>query len=175
MANFKGSHKIILSLVVGFVVGLLLGWLLFSEPEGVVEEVIENETESQVLSEEDIPELGESGVEGDRSIFVEDQLIEVKDQPAGSDVFISRVALKKSGWVVVHEEKDGVRGNILGARRFDAGVFQGFVPLVLQTSAGERYYATLWHDDGDRQFNYKVDMFTTDNVGEIISMRFEVY
>lgn len=81
----------------------------------------------------------------------------VNDQPAGLKVDISSVTLPKGGWVVVHESIDGKPQNILGAQRFDAGLWDGTIDLLRNTEEGEMYYVMLHKDNGDKQFDYKND------------------
>src|SRR3989338_895756 len=51
--------------------------------------------------------------------------VSVSNQVAGDMVKLGSVDMTVDGWVVVHEERDGKPGNILGAQRFDAGSYAG--------------------------------------------------
>ena len=98
--------------------------------------------------------------------------VKVADQAAGNKVILSSVLLEKSTWVVVHEDRDGKPGNILGAHRFNAGVSLGVVELVRGTTAGGVYYTMLHIDDGERGFDYKKDIPLTDADGNFVLTRF---
>lgn len=99
--------------------------------------------------------------------------IAVNDQPPGMAVAISFVTFAHDGWVVIHEDRDNKPGNILGARRFNAGERQsGSVELLRATESEKVYYAMLHSDDGDRQFALEKDLPITDPHGNIIMMRF---
>src|SRR3989344_5238479 len=47
--------------------------------------------------------------------------LQVRNQPPGDSVLIDAVILAQNGWVVIHEDRDGQPGNILGARRLGEG------------------------------------------------------
>jgi hypothetical protein len=86
-------------------------------------------------------------------------MVSVQDQSAGDMVAIGRVDMTVDGWVVIHEDRDGAPGNILGAQRFDAGSYSGGqVELLRGTVAGGKYYVMLHADDGDKMFDHKLDM-----------------
>ena len=91
-------------------------------------------------------------------IFVETDEVLVKDQEADESVFLTKVALMKGGWVAVREGSLEDAGPILGAARFDAGVWQGDVPLLRSLEAGKTYHAVLYYDDGDKKFDFKKDI-----------------
>lgn len=91
------------------------------------------------------------------ALFVDKNEVRVKDQEAGGRVFISQVSLMQSGWVAVRELAGSAYGNILGAARFDAGVWQGEVRLLRATIAGNMYAAVMYQDDGDGIFDHQKD------------------
>lgn len=98
--------------------------------------------------------------------------VAVDDQDAGSTATIRMVVLDEEGWVVIHEDWNGVPGNILGARRLSAGEHQAIVvDLLRSTENGKVYYAMLHRDDGDRAFAHTRDLPLTD-AGSAIMMRF---
>lgn len=101
--------------------------------------------------------------------------IAVNDQQPGLSVAVALVTLARDGWVVVHEDRDGKPGSILGAQRFNAGANQsGSVDLLRATEEGKVYYAMLHSDDGDRAFDHTKDLPITDPQGNVILMRFVV-
>jgi hypothetical protein len=86
-------------------------------------------------------------------------LINVVDQKPGIMVSIGSVDMPADGWVVVHEDRNGTPGNILGAQRFDAGSYAGGqIELLRTTLIGGQYYVMLHADDGDKLFDHKLDL-----------------
>lgn len=107
------------------------------------------------------------------AVLVGGNAVAVGDQAPGATVAVSFVTLVESGWVVVHEERDGAPATILGARRFDAGSNQsGTVELLRPTEEGRVYFAMLHADDGDRQFDHTKDLPIRDPQRNVILMRF---
>lgn len=99
--------------------------------------------------------------------------IAVNDQAPGLSVEVRLVTLARDGWVVIHEDRDGKPGNILGAQRLGAGANQsGSVELLRAIEEGKVYYAMLHSDDGDRAFDHTKDLPITDPQGNVILMRF---
>lgn len=79
-------------------------------------------------------------------------------QEAGSLVVITEVQVEEPTWVAIHEDVDGKPANILGAQLFDAGVHSGTVALLRNTEPGRTYHALLYKDNGDRVFDYVIDL-----------------
>lgn len=100
--------------------------------------------------------------------------ISVDEQPAGSSVTVNMATFGVPGWVVIHEDKDGALGNIIGAARFDPGIHLGEVPLLRNTVSGGMYHAVLYTDDGDREFNQATDAIIKDADGKSIESTFSV-
>lgn len=166
----KVNTRIIVAVVIGFVVGFGSAWLWLNRPtssSGLV-----GGTERQAADEE---RKKNEESEDSKGVFVEENLVLVKDQSAGNEVFISRVELKTPGWVAIHEDISGEPGRILGAARFDSGVYQGTVELLRNTESGSIYYASLRGDNGDKEFDIKTDLALTDELGEVVFMQFEAY
>ena len=100
--------------------------------------------------------------------------LQVRNQPPGDSVLIDAVILAQNGWVVIHEDRDGQPGNILGARRLGGGSHTGEqVALLRGTIGGLTYYAILHNEDGDGVFNHTKDLPLKNESDEIIMMRFE--
>ncbi len=99
--------------------------------------------------------------------------ITVSDQAASSVVFLSGLTLAQSTWVAIHEDAEGEPGRILGAARYDAGVSSGNVELLRPTVRGGLYYAVLYVDDGDRQFDSKKDVQVKDETGKTVMASFK--
>lgn len=99
--------------------------------------------------------------------------VSVEDQKPGDGVVIQSITLATNGWVVIHDDNSGKPGHILGAHRFNAGTYTGRdVELLQQTEEGRVYYAMLHADDGDKQFDYRVDLPVKDETGNPVMMRF---
>jgi len=163
----KNYQIIALALVAGLLVGFFVGRMTVSDNTSkdttLDKEVLDG---SAAISDFQLNNDGEVLV-----IQADGSIVNVKDQKAGSNVFISRVELTKDGWVAIRE----VEGNILGAGRFDKGVHQDSVVLLRDTVVGQQYYAVLYADDGDKLFNFEKDPIIVDISGNPISMMFEVY
>lgn len=99
--------------------------------------------------------------------------VSVEDQKPGNNVIVESLTLATNGWVAIHDDNNGKPGHILGAHRFNAGTYAGQnVELLKETEDGKVYYAMLHADDGDKQFDYRVDLPVKDETGNIIMMRF---
>lgn len=150
---------------VAFLAGLVIGigstWLYFTggEPKAAVD-----------------TEPGKEKVEGsriDRTVSSEENWVVVEDQFPGNQVQLKAVSFSDSGWAAVYEDRDGEPGNILGAQRFDAGEHTGTVDLTRGTEEGSLYYVILHRDDGDREFDFKIDTQLLDEDGNRIEMKFQ--
>lgn len=114
--------------------------------------------------------------EASNKIFsVSKDSVSVEDQKAGNSVFIKSVAFVESGWVAIHEDLNGTPGNILGARRFNAGKSDGIVELLRNTIAGNKYYTILHRDDGDGEFDHTKDFVIYDSEENPVSVTFETF
>lgn len=119
------------------------------------------------------PALSTGGLDISGVTLAGGNAIAVNDQSLGNAANIAMVTLAKDGWVVIHEGRDGRAGNILGAKRFNAGQNQsGAVELLRSTEEEKVYFAMLHSDDGDRQFDRAKDLPVTDPQGNVIMMRF---
>ncbi len=98
--------------------------------------------------------------------------IVINDQYPGNVAYISSVQFAKPGFVVIHEDKDGIPGDIIGSIYFDKGTNTGKVMLSKNTVDGKMYYAMLHSDDGDKTFNASKDLPLKDSKGNIIMKTF---
>ena len=98
-----------------------------------------------------------------------DESLDVADQPAGMSVMVKSTKLVQTGWVAVRDSS----GRTLGAGRFEAGVHMNIeVPLLRATTAGERYQALIYVDDGDKAFDLKKDILVTNDDGSVAGVLF---
>lgn len=99
----------------------------------------------------------------------------VEDQPAGLIVHVRHAAVDEGKWVVIHEDREGILGNVLGAARFVRGTTEGAVELLRATSPGSTYHAVLYADNGDRAFSLSDDTPLSDVSGTIKGVTFSAY
>ncbi|MAZ40980.1 hypothetical protein CL654_02590 [bacterium] len=96
---------------------------------------------------------------GDTGSVSNSNSVTVESQVAGESVLVKELTLSDRLWVVVYEERDGDKGNILGARRLQEGSHNDqIVTLLRGTEAGNRYYVLLHNDDGDDIFDFTKDL-----------------
>ncbi len=95
------------------------------------------------------------------------------DQPAGEHVSVS-YRLPEEAWIAIREDNNGASGRILGARLFAAGSGSGEIPLLRPTVPGSTYQALLYRDNGNRQFEYHVDLLIMSAVNAPIESTFQV-
>ncbi|MEK7606084.1 MAG: hypothetical protein AAB458_00585 [Patescibacteria group bacterium] len=110
-------------------------------------------------------------IENDSLVKVGSDSVAVKNQKAGDVVYVDSVTLTKSGWVAIREESSG---SILGAARFDGGVWQGTIILLRAMTVGSSYSAIVFHDDGDKEFDFKKDTVVMRN-DVVVSASFIAY
>lgn len=158
----KLTYIIIGALVAGAAVATGIGYYSYNGQEDAsYEEQFENLMESDF---EDF-NLEEATLPSDSRILVE-------NQSPGLSVHIASLMLTKDQWVVIHEDKNGSPGAILGAGRFRAGMTFGDVELLRATKEGMTYYAMLHRDDGVTGFDPKSDLPSSDDAGHAIMSSF---
>tara|TARA_B100000745_G_scaffold272541_1_gene200474 strand:+ start:2958 stop:3452 length:495 start_codon:yes stop_codon:yes gene_type:complete len=160
----NSTHKTILSFIGGFITGAIIIWAAIvydtNRPKAELESITTTPTDMQTAESET------GGV-------VESQDITVRNQLSGDLVTVSSVTLANNGWIVIHEETDGLIGNALGAVRKDAGTYTDVtIPLLRATAEGLRYWVVLYSDDNDRLFNIKNDFPLKDTTGNVITKSF---
>jgi len=147
------------NLVAAFFIGLLvgLGGYYLVDNSDVVK-ITKKTVDKEDGGKMEVVESGDVVKDIDIKTGDFDNSISVNDQPAGLKVDIISVTISKDGWAVVHENTDGVPGNILGAQRFDAGTWDGSIDLLRNTEEGNMYYVMLHIDNGDKEFDHKKDL-----------------
>jgi len=98
----------------------------------------------------------------------------ISDQAAGDQVLVKDINFKKGGWLAIYEDRDGLPGNIIGARYFPAGLTADAAVDLLRPTVKGRYYARFHKDNGDHQFDLKVDFALLDSSGNPVTLRFTV-
>jgi len=152
--NELGSKRVVLTAIVFFLIGFGAAWMVAKPVEAPKEDTSEQET-----IENNIPLMGSNA-------------IEVDDQKVGPTVSIKSIKFERAGWVAIHDDLDGVPGNILGAAWFPSGENSGAVELLRNTGDGKTYFAMLHNDDGDKKFDHKIDVPITDASSTIIMVKF---
>jgi len=173
--------KIALSFLGGFIVGILIiwGWNAYTN-KNYVKDITPTTTSPENMvatttkdSKDTTTENGSSITKIKTKNIVPFANITVTNQPSGSTVKVASVTLKKDGWVVVHEEKDGLIANALGAVRKNAGEYKNItIPLLRNTVKNKQYWIVLYSDNGNRQFNLKEDLPVKNTDGKIIMNSF---
>ncbi|MFA6364898.1 MAG: hypothetical protein WCW78_00650 [Candidatus Paceibacterota bacterium] len=153
MGMVCSQKKVVVYSLVSLLVGLLVGWIIFSPARPATE-------------------TGENEVSATPLVLSGKNVVSVDDQLPGTTVTIQSVTLENAGWVAIHEDRDGKPGNILGASWFPAGTNSGSVELLRTTTDGGTYYAMMHNDDGNKLFDYKVDMPLTDESGNPLMVKF---
>lgn len=98
--------------------------------------------------------------------------VSVISQESGNLVVVTEAEVLEPTWVAIHEDVDGKPANILGAQLFDAGTHSGTVALLRNTEPGHKYYAILYKDNGDRVFDYTIDLPVERASGGVVSASF---
>lgn len=186
-------QKIVGLLVVGAVVGAG-GYLLFSDKKQAAN-VTENtgemseETGDTSADGESIKPVGDNGgemtavgsvsstqpTETSSSVGASANVVVAENQSSGGSVLVKLASLAQDGWVVVHEDRDGKPGNVLGATYRTAGLYNNVtVRLLRGTTAGGTYYVMIHKDDGNKDdFSLKTDTDVMTSAGEPVMVTFK--
>lgn len=170
LKHLSGKQKFIAGVAIGLIIGSAGAYFILDQASWSTSKCATGESVADCLERlQQSSNMGngtktvtdksiKDGGTQDESAISGTEGVSVDDQPAGFKVVVNMVTFAKTGWLVVHEDSGGVPGKILGARRYDAGIFLGEVELLRQTEVGKTYYAMLHTDDGDKQFDSKVDL-----------------
>ena len=136
--------------VVAFVVGFGAAWLSFkSQGEKVAVVENENRIETSVgIPNDSIENLADKD-NNLSPISIGAVALRVDNQAPGKNVFVNEILAEKAVWVVIVEDNNGIRGNILGAGLFDPEETAGLVELLRGTVEGGSYFAALHIEDSD--------------------------
>ena len=74
-----------------------------------------------------------------------------------------RADLTADSWLAVHDDVDKAAGRILGAGWFKAGAASGTIPLVRATLPDTTYHVLIYTDNGNKQFEYRIDPVVLDS------------
>ncbi len=117
--------------------------------------------------------LGNSGKEPDSTsdssgLIVGQNAIYIAEQAPGENITVSVVHFETPGFVVIHEDTNGVPGKILGASGLlPSGETKNAPPIALSraTKDGETLYAMIHLDNGDGKFDAAKDNPAQDKIG----------
>lgn len=99
----------------------------------------------------------------------------IADQFSTSTVTVDKVVTSAPAWVVIHEDRGGKPGNILGAAWVPAGNTEGLtVELLRGATEGQTYYAMIHAEDGITGFDFKTDLPITDASGNPVMKTYKV-
>lgn len=166
---------VIITFVIAFWIGFAAGWLITGRKTGspVLETGSEASNEEVIAAEEEETSVLSSSTPTNGI----GNSIEVIDQLASINAAIASVTLTNEGWVVIHEDREGKPGNVLGAAWLPGGSHQNVtVDLLRAMEAGRRYYAILHHEvdgEGNHRFDLGKDLPLQNAEGKIITVSFE--
>jgi len=112
-------------------------------------------------------------------VMVDDEItlpLVVPEQAGGDEIFIERVDLPDVGYLVIHMEKDGKPGEIIGVSDLlPAGIRENFLIKVdEEVVEGDMLFAMIHTDDGDGIFDVSLDVPFIDDNGDIILVEFVI-
>lgn len=126
-----------------------------------------------------LPRIGQFGATTPTPtpIVAEDKtMVAVGIHTPAKTVVVDKVTLKKSGFVVIHEDTKGQAGGILGASGLlQEGTHENIViELTRKTVEGESFIAMIHTDNGDGKFDPTVDEPAKDESGVVSQATFQV-
>jgi len=163
------GQKTVTAFVAGLLVGGLLVWI-FSDTSSTAPNTPENEvtevtlTEEESVAENDAPEAtteAETEASTAPELPTGDSAAVVASTEAGLVVPLASATFPTDeGWIGVRSYVDGEVTNILGAARYskEQGLIPESIPLLTPTIAGRQYAIVFFTEDGDRQFNPRLDL-----------------
>ncbi len=172
----------LVGLIIGFSVNSFFGGSLLSLDGEVADDPAASEADNTATlggltgdsAGDVVAPLSLKGSDMPSVVATGENILVVSNQPAGDKVIVSMVSVGANGWVTVRETNaSGALGNILGARRFNAGKYFGETIELLRGMSEDKVYAVVLHaDDGDREFDYTREMPVKDKNGNLISGTF---
>jgi len=102
--------------------------------------------------------------------------IVLTDYSAGKLITATKIKFESQGFIVVHEDKGGKKGMILGySKLLPSGESDDVVVGLSRASKdGERLYVSLVLDNGDGKFEARQDTAAKDNFGISVVVNFIV-
>lgn len=168
------NQKMFIAALVGFIIGATAVWVWSvapTSPQSQSENTKEEVDSADTSKSNGTVEVGTPAPVVQKVVTGTNPMIAVVGQPAGSRVAFSTL-LNDAGWVVVHEDRAGKPGNILGAQWLPEGTHAGEVTLLRNTETGKTYHVVLYADDGDKQFEVHGEATLVVEGGEPITATF---
>jgi len=106
-----------------------------------------------------------------------DSSVAVSNQAAASALRIDSAMFAKPGYVVIHEQKDGKPGPVIGhSNMYKPGTYNDIsVTLDRQSILGETLYAMLHDDDGNSEYVFPgEDTPTVNDAGDVVVMPLDI-
>lgn len=101
--------------------------------------------------------------------------ITVSDQATNSvSVNIDSATLAVPGFIVIHEDVNGIPGATVGTGKLLAAGAYVNESVIMTTGPGKYYWAMLHGDDGNGLFDITRDSAVKDVAGQIVMQRFQV-
>ncbi len=100
----------------------------------------------------------------------------VTNQASGPEVTIADAVAARTGFIAVYKDNNGKPGALAGTSQLMYAGETRNVPIHLKTASktGETYWATLFVDNGDKNFNEASDVAAKDSKGATISSSFKI-
>jgi len=180
---FMENKYITKASVSALILGLILGFASGSYwSKAKTEKVSENsgdQSGDKMMVDNNAPDSSMAGTNEGQTVHtdtVSDQsIINASNQKAGDSVLVSKVVTNTEIWVAVREDVEGELGNILGARRIDAGTTENIVVLLLRSTVPDtKYHVVLYRENGDGVFDNKTDTLL-ETGGRIIESSFVTF
>jgi hypothetical protein len=154
----KMNRKNIVFLIIGMVIILLVSYFFWGQ------KAFAPIKESNVIKKIN-----------EEAVLASSAYLEINNQIPGEVIIVSKVTMTEGGWVAVHDDNNGIPGNILGAYYLPAGNHKDqIVPLLRGVTDDRSYIVVIHQDNGDRIFDYKIDTPDLDKNGEMITAGFFV-
>ena len=134
---------------------IIAGFLLFNA--FLKENVIEQEVQKEIVTDKETT-----------------QSLVVPEQAGGNEIFIERAVLSNAGYVVIHREKDGDPGEIIGVSEFlPEGTRENFLMSIDEEAVeGDTLFAMIHIDDGDGVFDENLDIPLVDDKDNMVLAKF---
>lgn len=106
---------------------------------------------------------------------VSEDSVSVNDQQPGESITVASVEFVDSGYVVIHEDKGGTPGSVIGNSDLLSGKGNVVISLSRQSVDGEVLYAMLHKDDGDEVYEFPGDDTPLkDESGKVVLSKFNI-
>lgn len=163
--------------VVGaFVLGLIIGVLISSLWSKTEKNAVELKNSTTTAEKSTVVDETATSAQSSNEVAVttvSKSPLVINDQRAGLSVMVAEAEVADTNWVVIHEDRNGVPSNALGAARFVGGTTSGTIELLRGTVAGQKYHGIIYKDDGDKIFSMERDVPLRDEAGNPVGVVFK--